>query len=188
MHGGTVRAESEGQGLGSTFVVRLPAQASAALAVPVPVTPPPAEPHHDLGGISVLVVDDEADARDLLQRLLQDAGASVRTAGSAAEALAQLRAVQPDVLVSDIGMPEVDGYQLMQLVRALPPQSGGRVPAIALTAFARDEDRARALAAGFDAHLAKPLEPGEVCARCGGCGGRWFPSAKKKMQPHRLVA
>jgi CheY-like chemotaxis protein len=110
----------------------------------------------------VLVVDDEADARQLIATVLAEAGAQVQTARSAAEAYATFRRFHPDVLISDIGMPGEDGYSLIRRIRALPGPEGGRVPALALTAFAREEDRARSLAAGFTGHIRKPVELGKL--------------------------
>ena len=105
------------------------------------------------------MVDDQSDARDLIKRVLEDCGAAVLTAASAADALALVEAQRPDVLVTDIGMPDADGFELLRRVRALGPDRGGRVPAIALTAFARSEDRTRALRAGFLVHVSKPVDP-----------------------------
>jgi CheY-like chemotaxis protein len=118
----------------------------------------------DLTGVKVLVVDDDADARGLIRRILTDCHAEVSTASNARAALAAMRQVRPDILVSDLGMPEVDGFELLQLVRALGSEAGGDVPAVALTAFARSEDRLRALEVGFQAHISKPVEPGELIA------------------------
>ena len=171
MHGGTVRADSPGVGLGATFIVRLP---FAAAPEDVPGSEPPAAPPRaetaapapaavsgtELAGLRVLVVDDEPDARNLLRRLLQDGGAAaVTTAASAADALGLMDERPFDVLVSDIGMPGQDGYELLRQIRARPPERGGRIPAVALTAFARAEDRTRAAAAGFQVHVAKPVDP-----------------------------
>jgi len=115
-----------------------------------------------IAGLRVLVVDDEPDARALLRRLFEERDAVVSTASSVAEALAAVQAQRPDVIVSDIGMPGEDGHELIRRVRALPPEHGGRTPAIALTAYARAEDRVRAVAAGFQHHLSKPVEPVEL--------------------------
>ena len=115
-----------------------------------------------LAGLTVLVVDDEADARQLVEQLLRDADAEVHTAASAAEALILVESVRPDVLLSDIGMPECDGYEFIRQVRALAAENGGRTPAVALTAFARTEDRIRTMVAGYQVHLAKPVEPDEL--------------------------
>jgi signal transduction histidine kinase/CheY-like chemotaxis protein len=165
-HGGTVCAESAGPGLGATFSARLPVQATFS-SHPDSVRPPPIASAElpftsaTLSGISVLVVDDEPDARDLVATVLRARGADVTTAPSAARALELLGQSMPGVLVSDIAMPEVDGYELIRRVRSLVP--GGRdLAAIALTAFARQEDRRRALEAGFHTHVAKPVEPAEL--------------------------
>jgi len=193
-HGGTVRAESAGVGQGSSFTIELPAakaatprpvpaapvaaasqeqaQAQAATLASMPAggagAPAPAAPPdsvvRDMRGTSVVVVDDDRDARELIARILADCQASVRLAGSAREALDLLRASPPDLLISDLGMPEVDGLELMSWVRALPRDAGGLVPAIALTAFARSEDRLKALEAGFSAHVSKPVEQSELMA------------------------
>jgi CheY-like chemotaxis protein len=117
-----------------------------------------------LNGARVLVVDDDADTRQLLKRVLESHGAAVRTAESAAEALELIAASPPDALVADVGMPDEDGYSLMRKIRRLPSSRGGTVPALALTAYARPEDRARALTAGFQQHVAKPVEPDELAA------------------------
>ncbi|HEV8244338.1 MAG TPA: ATP-binding protein, partial [Polyangiaceae bacterium] len=159
-HGGTVRAESAGKGLGSTFVVELPARSSSE--------PPFAGPRGDrltlpeLSGLRVLVVDDEADAVELLRALCTDAGATVEVARSAKEVLDKLPGFRPDVVVSDIGMPEMDGYALMRHIRALPETEGGATPAIAVTAYVRREDAQRALASGFQAHVTKPVDPAQL--------------------------
>jgi CheY-like chemotaxis protein len=110
-------------------------------------------------GLQILVVDDDGDSRDLLAFLLEQSGAVVTTVASADEALAALAMSQPDVLVSDIGMPRVDGYGLLRKVRSLTPEQGGEIPAIALTAYAADYDQQQALAAGFQVHISKPVEP-----------------------------
>jgi CheY-like chemotaxis protein len=120
----------------------------------------------------VLVVDDQLDALDLIARVLGDCDADVLTAGTAAEALLLVERERPHVLVSDIGMPEVDGFELLRKVRALGEGRGGGVPAIALTALARSEDRTRALGAGFQVHVSKPVEPSELLATVAGVVGR----------------
>jgi CheY-like chemotaxis protein len=170
-HGGTVRVESEGEQKGASFTLQLPAanpQLLAARADRAPYhLPSPHTPElllRDLSGVTVLVVDDEPDARDLIKRILSDCHASVLTAASARAALAIFREGAPDVLVSDLGMPDVDGFGLLAQVRALGAAHGGQVPAVALTAFARSEDRLRALEAGFAAHISKPVEPSELIA------------------------
>jgi PAS domain S-box-containing protein len=159
MHGGSVNAESPGVGHGSTFTVTLPiaprVQAPAPIATAAATMP-------SLGGIRVLVVEDEADAREILVRSLTDVGASVKAVTSAREALNALRdadGAPTDVVVTDIGMPGYDGFSLLQELRRLPEERGGRVPAIAVTAYATVEDRRRALEAGFVAHIAKPFAP-----------------------------
>ncbi len=155
LHGGTVAVESAGVGRGATFTVRLP-------LMPIRATNPQnsqsAGSSPDLNGIQVLVVDDEPDSREFVAFVLEQAGATVLTATTAAEALSRLIRSKPDVLLSDIGMPEMDGYMLIQ-VRALPPEQGGQVSAIALTAYAGDFNQQQALQAGFQQHLSKPIEP-----------------------------
>ncbi len=165
-HGGTVRAESPGPGLGATFSARLPVRAVTDKR-PDSVRPTPLPNEEQpftattLSGISVLVVDDEADARDLVATVLRAKGAEVTTAPNAKRALELLALSMPTVLISDIAMPELDGYELIRCVRALDP-AGSKLPAIALTAYARQEDRRRALEAGFQTHVAKPVEPNEL--------------------------
>jgi len=125
-----------------------------------------------LDAVRVLIVDDEADARELVSTVLQSQGAEVAIASSVSEALAQLAAFQPQVLVSDIGMPREDGYSLMRQVRSLPLEQGGRIPAVALTAYARAEDRRRALMVGFQSHVAKPVNPTELVIVVASLAGR----------------
>ena len=112
--------------------------------------------------LRILVVDDDADARQLLDAMLEQCGAEVKTYSSTAEALAALNQFKPDVLVSDIGMPEEDGFVLIEKLRALEPEHGGRIPAVALTAYARAEDRLRVLSAGYNMHVPKPVDPAEL--------------------------
>jgi PAS domain S-box-containing protein len=171
-HGGIVRADSEGEGRGATFTLELPlakGQTPAARQARAQ-QPAAAAPHtpeltlRDLSGVAVLVVDDDRDARELICRILTDCRAQVTMAGNAGEALAALRLSPPDLLISDLGMPEVDGFELLSRVRALGREHGGHLPALALTAFARSEDRLRALEAGFSAHISKPVEPSELIA------------------------
>jgi len=168
LHGGSVEALSAGEGRGATFVVSLPLATrpeeplpASAEAVPAE-DPPRAEPQCLLDGIRVLVVEDEVDARDALSVIMSQAGATVTAVGTARDALSKLTAWRPDVLVCDIGLPAEDGYALIRKVRALTVDQGGDTPAVAVTAYAQASDRARALAAGFQAHLAKPCEPGEL--------------------------
>jgi CheY-like chemotaxis protein/two-component sensor histidine kinase len=170
LHGGTVRADSEGQGRGATFTVRLPcrpadsagserglARAEGADEIAAPAASLGVS--GQLSGMTVLVVDDEADTRELLIAVLEHHGASVMAAGCVSEALAALDQRAPHVIVSDIGMPEADGYELMRRLRALEDERRRNTPAVALTGFARPEDGARASEAGFDAHMAKPVDP-----------------------------
>jgi len=193
LHGGTVSAESPGEGKGATFTVRLPLaetqphpvapRTPAASSDPADLfgngdhdtatTPPP--PPRSLEGVRVLVVDDEHDAREVLGRSLRQWGADVTTVSSAQEAMEALRKARIDVLLSDIGMPGEDGYALIRRVRQLPDSEGGRIPAVALTAFARGEDRGRAISEGYQLHVPKPVEPTElatVVARLSGRGAQ----------------
>lgn len=158
-HGGTVQAESAGEGHGATFVVRLPMRAEApgdSLRDHRPARP--RQLGTDLEGLRLLVVDDDADAREVMEQVLTAHGASVHTAGSAEEALAVLDRGGVDVVLSDIGMPETDGYGLMQQLRSHPSVAVRGVPVIAVTAYAGEGDREAALAAGFHAHLPKPID------------------------------
>ena len=161
LHGGTVRAASGGRGLGSTFTVSLPAPAGAA-ARAGPREAAVTDGGRSLAGIAVLVVDDEEDTRGFVARALEEHGARVAVAAGAEDAVRRLESERPHVVISDIGMPGVDGYELVRRVRALGPERGGNVPAVALTAFARAEDRMRALRAGFQAHVAKPVDASEL--------------------------
>jgi PAS domain S-box-containing protein len=170
-HGGTVAVASEGEQKGACFTVELPAATPQAIAArpdraryspPSPLTPDIVL--RDLSGMTVLVVDDEPDARDLIKRILSDCNAVVHTAANASAALEALRSSPPDLLISDLGMPGMDGFALLAAVRALPAAEGGTVPAVALTAFARSEDRLRALEAGFSSHISKPVEPSQLIA------------------------
>jgi PAS domain S-box-containing protein len=168
LHGGTVRAQSEGLGRGATFTVELPLAAPLERETSRPQTrrgddargifdcPPLLE------GLRVLVVEDDPDARRYVGRVLEECKAEVAAVGSAAEALDVLSRFRPHVLVSDIGMPRTDGYELMRELRSRPPKEGGLTPALALTAYASTEDRTRALAAGYQRHLAKPVDPADL--------------------------
>jgi PAS domain S-box-containing protein len=169
LHGGTVRAKSPGEGQGSTFVVNLPI-AIVHEDAPSPNKVGPRE--HDefefdysatpLSGVKVLVVDDEADARQIIRRVLIECGADVALAGSVEEGMKLIDSFRPDIMVSDVGMPDQDGYDLIRRVRAR--FAAKTLPAVALTAFARSEDRRRALLAGFQTHVSKPVEPAELVA------------------------
>ncbi len=156
LHGGTICAESPGEGHGATFTVRLPLMPTQASNQPALS---PSETCPDLNGVNVLVVDDDADARVLTTFLLEQHGATVTAVASAEEAFTAVTQMKPDVLVSDIGMPTVDGYMLLRQVRTLPLDQGGHTPAIALTAYAGETDYQRSLDAGFQKHLAKPIDP-----------------------------
>ena len=160
LHGGTVRADSEGEGHGATFTVALPLASESlggeVVSARLPSTPPPSFKSYDLSGITVIVVDDEPDARTLVVRVLDECGAQVSVAAGAEEALALVERLQPHVIVSDISMPDVDGFELLRRLRGLGLPS--EVPVIALTAFAREEDRVRTLEAGFARHLTKPID------------------------------
>jgi PAS domain S-box-containing protein len=177
LHGGTVRANSAGKDKGATFSVALPLiavhQPGTARAHPRSPKAVSLETRDvDLTGVKVLVVDDQADARELVARVLADCHAQVVMAGTAEEALRLVESERPAVLVSDIGMPDVDGFELLRRIRALGPEKGGNVPAIALTAFARSEDRTRALRSGFLVHVSKPVEPSELIASVASVAGR----------------
>jgi signal transduction histidine kinase len=167
LHGGTVEADSEGEGRGSTFSVTFPlAQAPACSCAPGATTEAArgAVRPEGLAGVRVLVVDDELDTRKLISTVIAQSGAEVTACASAGEALETLKTWRPHILMSDIGMPGEDGYALIRQVRALPADRGGRTPAAALTAYARDEDRTRALAAGYQLHIPKPFSPGDLIA------------------------
>lgn len=172
MHGGTVEAHSEGEGKGATFVVMLPMigipiednNGHKDGAVDLSRDGVAMERVPELKGVSVLIVDDEPETRDLLVEVLSRCGAEVRASSSAHDALEALQSWKADVLVSDIGMPGEDGYELIRKVRQMDPDHGGCIPAVALTAYARGEDRMRALSAGFQMHVSKPVEPVELAA------------------------
>ena len=184
LHGGAIVARSQGPGAGATFVVSLP------VTLPLPEEPSEPEPRRlraisgaghanipatMLKGVKVLVVDDEPDARALVKRLLEDCEATVITAASAAEAMELLLNEPPSVLVSDIGMPEEDGYSLIRKIRALDKHRGGNTPALALTAYARSEDRMQAIRNGYQMHIAKPVEPAELTTVVAALAGRTAP-------------
>jgi signal transduction histidine kinase/ActR/RegA family two-component response regulator len=162
LHGGTVSGSSDGRGAGSTFTVSLPAAARPA----VEVRSKSSRSALGLDGVRILVVEDDPDARELLRRIFTARAASVVAAESAADAMTALRRERFDLLVSDIGMPYEDGYELIRKVRALPASHGGGIPAIALTAYARAGDRQRIVDAGFQRHIAKPVVQSELLAAC----------------------
>jgi len=178
LHEGTVDAESAGEGYGATFTIRLPLGAAAEAARPAqPGAPAP------LHGAQLLVVDDDQDALDMLSMLLGEAGASVRTATSAAEALALLRWIRPHVLLSDLAMPDEDGYSLIRSLRTIEGHRGRRTPAVALTAYVRAQDRARAVDAGFDVFVEKPVDPEELVSVIAGLLDSRGPRLPRDAQP-----
>ncbi|MFO0580574.1 MAG: response regulator, partial [Polyangia bacterium] len=162
LHGGTVKAESEGLGRGARFTVLLPTALSQKSpdAAPAPSIECPPE----VVGLRILIIEDEKDTRELLREILVGFGVLVEAVASVPEATRAFRAARPDLVISDIGMPHADGFSFIRWVRALPEEEGGRVPSIALTAFARSEDRTAALRAGFRAHIPKPLDLSELLA------------------------
>ncbi|MEH2149001.1 hybrid sensor histidine kinase/response regulator [Nostoc sp.] len=166
MHGGMVKAESYGEGRGAIFTVSLPLLPDESPSLTAEQNYPAflAPNALPLTGIRVLIVDDDVDSRDFVAFVLEQDGAFVIAVSSAYEALETLAEVKPDVLVSDISMPDMDGYMLIHQVRTLTPEQGGQIPAIALTAFARNDDQQEALKAGFQMHLPKPLNPEELIA------------------------
>ncbi|HEX8322445.1 MAG TPA: ATP-binding protein [Tepidisphaeraceae bacterium] len=185
LHGGSVSVSSAGEGMGAQFTVSLPLMAAhpRPLSTTEPRHPRAAgqraemDPCGQLKGVRVLVIDDEPDARQLLKRVLEDCAAAVTTTASTNEAVDLIRTGAFDVLVSDIGMPGEDGYALIRRVRLLGPDHGGNIPAIALTAYARVEDRIKAIAAGFQTHVAKPVEPAELVTLVAGVTGHTGPNA-----------
>jgi signal transduction histidine kinase len=179
LHGGTVSAESFGQGHGATFTVSLPVSAvkmdSNQSPPPRRATKTPSSPTPSLdilAGVYVLLVDDEPDAREMLSEVLRRHQARVTAVASARDALVELDRALPDVLISDIAMPEDDGYSLIRKVRGRTAEQGGQIPALALTAYAREEDRVRALSAGFQVHVPKPVEPHELATVVASLAGR----------------
>jgi PAS domain S-box-containing protein len=176
LHGGTVAVKSAGENQGTTFFITLPlvpVKEGEDREHPKSYQPPTIDCEElNLGGIKILVVDDDADARALISRVLRQCEAEVATAANAHDALQILSHSRPDVVVSDIGMPDKDGYQFIRELRQLPADQGGKTPAVALTAFARSEDRTRALLAGYQVHLSKPIEPQELLAAVGSVVGR----------------
>lgn len=160
LHGGTVKAESPGEGLGATFTVLLPISNHRNQGESVGQGNSHSETDRfALTDVRILVVDDELDMRELISAILEQTGAAIKVAASAAEGLEILEQFKPDILISDIGLPEMNGYELMHQLRSLSPEQGGQIPAIALTAYAGELDQQQALAVGFQRHLAKPIEP-----------------------------
>lgn len=172
LHGGSVAASSKGKGQGTvisvSFPLRAPPLALEAELSPASVRAPgDAPPPTPITGLRVLLVEDDPDARDLLASILSDAGAEVESVASVAAALQAFPRFRPQLLVSDIGLPEEDGYSLIRRVRALTPGQGGALPSVALTAYTRPEDRSKALAAGFTTHIGKPVDPADLLAALG---------------------
>jgi signal transduction histidine kinase/ActR/RegA family two-component response regulator len=181
LHGGTVAVRSEGEGKGATFTISLPfAGATSDQTEIEPVQPAQSdevitfEGLPSVRGLNVLVVDDEVDTRELIREVLRECGAEVITCASVAEALVALEEHKPDVLISDLGMPDEDGYGLIAKIRALPPERGGDIPAAALTAYARAEDRMRVLRSGFQFHLPKPVDSAELVTVVASLAGRAY--------------
>jgi PAS domain S-box-containing protein len=183
LHGGSVSVQSEGEGKGATFTISLPFVGVVSnQQEPEAVLPA----HSDeiitleglpsLEGLKVLVVDDEADTRELIREVLKECGSEVITSCSVSEALAALEEHRPDVLISDLGMPDEDGYALISKIRALPSERGGQIPAAAVTAYARAEDRMRVLRAGFQFHLPKPVDSAELVTVVASLAGRAYKS------------
>ena len=183
LHGGDVSASSEGVGKGTTFTVCLPL---AVVDSESEEKTHPVLPQASLANVHILVVDDEPDARELVKRMLEMAGSEVSMAGSASEAIESILISRPDVLVCDIGMPEEDGYSLIRQVRDLEEGQQTSLPAVALTAYARSEDRTRSIRAGFQHHLAKPVEPAELLAVVSSLAraGRKVTNSPSSDQPH----
>lgn len=180
LHGGSIEAKSGGTGQGAAFVLRLPIVPLAPTSV-TPATVSATQPaeasalHLDLSGMRVLVVDDDSDARELLTYVLESCGVEVRAAPSVAAALGELQRFTPHLVISDIGMPGEDGYALIRSIRTLPDEAKRSIPAIALTAFVRNEDRTRALVEGFNQHMAKPVDPAALLRAAADLAGRARP-------------
>jgi len=173
LHGGTVSAESAGINKGATFSVTFPLLAERnEPATVVPAGEIIGAEVGSLEGLRVLLVDDEPEARMVVGTIIRRAGAEVRACASAGEGLTELSNWLPDVILSDIAMPREDGYSFISKIRSLPREEGGATPAAALTAYAREEDRVQALAAGFQMHVAKPIEPNDLITIVARLGGR----------------
>ena len=180
LHGGTVGVQSEGEGKGATFTISLPFVGVVTNHETEPVQPVLNEEITTLDGLpslqglKVLVVDDEADTRELIREVLRECGSEVITSSSVDEALEALEEHKPDILISDLGMPDEDGYSLISKIRALPSERGGHIPAAALTAYARAEDRMRVLRSGFQFHLPKPVDSAELVTVVANLAGRTY--------------
>src|SRR6185369_5629778 len=183
LHGGSVSVHSDGDGKGATFTITLPFVG----VISTPKETEATQPAHrneialldglpSLEGLKVLVVDDEADTRELIREVLKECGSEVITSRSVAEALEAIEKHKPDILISDLGMPDEDGYSLISKIRALPEDQGGQIPAAALTAYARAEDRMRVLRSGFQFHLPKPVDSAELVTVVASLAGRAFQS------------
>nr|WP_309232607.1 PAS domain S-box protein [Cylindrospermum sp. FACHB-282] len=177
LHGGTVQVESAGKEQGATFTVKLPLLKSTELPSSSPESADLEQSTQDLllSGVQILLVDDQADVRDLFCFTLEEYGATVKAVASADQALEVLDQSQPDILLSDIGMPVIDGYMLLRQVRQLPPEQGGQIPAIALTAYAGEIDYKQAMAAGFQKHVSKPVDPEDLARAIADILGRHQP-------------
>ena len=179
LHGGTASVHSEGEGTGATFTITLPfvgvinsQKEEATQPAQEKITPFEGLP--SLQGLKVLVVDDEADTREVIREVLKECGSEVILSRSAAEALEAIEQFKPDILISDLGMPDEDGYSLISKIRALPAERGGQIPAAALTAYARAEDRMRVLRSGFQFHLPKPVDSAELVTVVASLAGRAY--------------
>jgi CheY-like chemotaxis protein len=194
LHGGTVIAQSRGEGHGATFTIALPAQvleAPSASSTPgrsakasssgVYLSPGNTEKVQGLSGVKILVCDDDEDGRELLAAVLAAEGADTVTAANGSAVLAAFREFGPHVLVSDVGMPHIDGYELIRQIRAMPEDEGGQVPAIALTAHAGGEDELKALLAGYQVYVTKPIDPSRLVQIVGNLVGR--PIERKRERP-----
>jgi len=194
MHGGTVAASSPGKGQGATFTVRFPIVSPDVLQQPEkrpsgpelqqPTQPTQMEDGQTLDGVCVLVVDDDLDTLEMLKVILKNRGAEVITAASARDALKALDHALPHALISDLAMPEQDGYALIKHVRERSPERGGNLPAVALTAYARSEDRVHALTAGFQKYLSKPVDPNELVTVVANLTHPHHPVAQPDVHPH----
>ena len=180
LHGGSVGVESKGEGKGATFTITLPFVGVSSDQKETESLPTHGdeivtfEDLPSLQGLKVLVVDDEADTRELIREVLKECGSEVMLSRSAEEALEALERYHPDILISDLGMPDEDGYSLISKIRALPPERGGQIPAAALTAYARAEDRMRVLRSGFQFHLPKPVDSAELVTVVASLAGRAY--------------
>jgi CheY-like chemotaxis protein len=191
LHGGVVRAYSHGEGYGAAFSIRLPQSprnaAEDTAEHRIGTTVPDAEPAFSLDGVRLLVVEDEPDTRAAVAQFLQDYGAAVTAVGSAREALEQLWTRSFDVLVSDIGMPGMDGYELIRELRAHEAGSGKYLPAVAVTAFARDEDRQRVLREGYSEHVAKPVNTARLLGVLMELAGKAAPGSALPPEERRPI-